>query len=39
LGENITISHFVRFKVGDVAAAEAGHEPGDLAPAPEPLAQ
>jgi elongation factor Ts len=39
LGENITISRFVRFKVGDVAAAEAGHEPGDLAPAPEPLAQ
>jgi elongation factor Ts len=26
LGENITISRFVRFKVGDVAAAEAGPE-------------
>ena len=26
LGENITISRFVRFKVGDVAAVEAGHE-------------
>ncbi len=26
LGENITIARFVRFKVGDVAAAEAGHE-------------
>jgi elongation factor Ts len=26
LGENITISRFVRFKVGDVAAMEAGHE-------------
>jgi elongation factor Ts len=26
LGENIAISRFVRFKVGDVAAAEAGHE-------------
>ena len=39
LGENITISRFVRFKVGDVAAAEAGHEPGDLAPASEPSAQ
>ena len=26
LGENITISRFVRFKVGDVAAAEAGAE-------------
>ena len=38
LGENITISRFVRFKVGDVAA-EAGHEPGDLAPAPQPSAQ
>jgi len=26
LKENITISRFVRFKVGDVAAVEAGHE-------------
>jgi elongation factor Ts len=26
LGENITISRFVRYKVGDVAAMEAGHE-------------
>jgi len=26
LGENITISRFVRFKVGDVAAIEAGNE-------------
>jgi elongation factor Ts len=26
LQENISISRFVRFKVGDVAAAEAGHE-------------
>jgi elongation factor Ts len=26
LGENITVSRFVRFKVGDVAAMEAGHE-------------
>src|ERR1700683_4368194 len=26
LGENITISRFVRFKVGDVAAAESGSE-------------
>ena len=26
LGENITISRFVRFKVGDVAAMEAGHQ-------------
>jgi elongation factor Ts len=26
LQENITISRFVRFKVGDVAAMEAGHE-------------
>jgi elongation factor Ts len=40
LGENIGISRFVRFKVGDVAAAEAGHEnPGEpirdpLSPAP-----
>jgi elongation factor Ts len=28
LGENITISRFVRYKVGDVAAAEAGAENG-----------
>jgi elongation factor Ts len=34
LGENITISRFVRFKVGDVAAAGAGHEqPGEPVPA------
>jgi elongation factor Ts len=26
LGENIAVARFVRFKVGDVAAAEAGHE-------------
>ena len=26
LGENISVARFVRFKVGDVAAAEAGHE-------------
>jgi elongation factor Ts len=26
LGENITVSRFVRYKVGDVAAMEAGHE-------------
>jgi len=26
LKENITIARFVRFKVGDVAAVEAGHE-------------
>jgi elongation factor Ts len=26
LGENITVARFVRFKVGDVAAAEAGQE-------------
>ena len=32
LGENIAISRFVRFKVGDVAAMEAGHDPGELAP-------
>lgn len=30
LGENITISRFVRFKVGDVAAAEEGHESAEL---------
>ena len=35
LGENIGVSRFVRFKVGDVAAAEAG---GDN-PAPEPVSQ
>lgn len=40
LGENISISRFVRFKVGDVAAAEAGHEQaGEAVPAPEPAAQ
>jgi elongation factor Ts len=37
LGENITISRFVRFKVGDVAAAEAGHEQSG-APADAPTA-
>ena len=26
LGENISVSRFVRFKVGDVAAVEAGNE-------------
>src|ERR1019366_2004556 len=31
LGENITIARFVRFKVGDVAAMEAGHENPALA--------
>ena len=35
LGENIGIARFVRFKVGDVAAAEAG---GDN-PVPEPVSQ
>ena len=30
LGENITVSRFIRYKVGDVAAAEAGEqEPPD----------
>jgi elongation factor Ts len=36
LGENITVSRFVRFKVGDVAAAEAGHDPGEPLPVAEP---
>jgi len=31
LGENIAIARFVRFKVGDVAAVEAGHENPPLA--------
>jgi elongation factor Ts len=35
LGENIGIARFIRFKVGDVAAAEAGGEN----PVPEPAAQ
>jgi elongation factor Ts len=35
LGENIGIARFVRLKVGDVAAAEAGGEN----PAPEPVSQ
>jgi len=35
LGENIGIARFVRFKVGDVAAAEAGSENAQL----EPVAQ
>jgi elongation factor Ts len=26
LGENITVTRFIRFKVGDVAAAEVGHD-------------
>jgi elongation factor Ts len=35
LGENITVSRFVRFKVGDIAAVESGHEPGaEAIPAP-----
>ena len=35
LGENITVSRFVRFKVGDIAAIESGHEPGaEAIPAP-----
>jgi elongation factor Ts len=38
LGENISISRFIRFKVGDVAAAEAGGESGANA-VPEPIAQ
>ena len=36
LGENIAVSRFVRFKVGDVAAAEAGHDPGEPLPVAEP---
>ena len=32
LGENISIARFVRFKVGDVAAAEAGSENAQLEP-------
>ena len=32
LGENITIARFVRFKVGDVAALEAGSENAQLEP-------
>jgi len=35
LGENISIARFIRFKVGDVAAAEAGGESAAL----EPVAQ
>jgi len=38
LGENIGISRFIRFKVGDVAAAEAGGDSGANA-VPEPIAQ
>jgi elongation factor Ts len=39
LGENIAISRFVRFKVGDVAAAEEGHESAELkATEPQPQA-
>jgi len=38
LGENIGVSRFIRFKVGDVAAAEAGGESGADA-VPEPVAQ
>jgi elongation factor Ts len=32
LGENISIARFTRFKVGDVAAAEAGNENAALEP-------
>src|ERR1051325_10036882 len=32
LGENITIARFVRFKVGDIAAAEAGSDNAQLEP-------
>ena len=32
LGENISVARFVRFKVGDVAAVEAGAAGGDSAP-------
>jgi len=32
LGENISIARFIRFKVGDVAAAEAGSENAQLEP-------
>ena len=42
LGENISVSRFVRFKVGDVAAAEArGESPeaGGESAVPEPVAQ
>ncbi len=41
LGENIGVSRFVRFKVGDVAAAEATgeSEAGGENPVPEPVAQ
>lgn len=36
LGENITVSRFVRFKVGDVAAVESGQEAAELNPVPAP---
>jgi elongation factor Ts len=37
LGENITISRFVRFKVGDIAAVESGRDSGSEAiPEPSP---
>ncbi|MGA2157374.1 MAG: translation elongation factor Ts [Bryobacteraceae bacterium] len=41
LGENITVSRFTRFKVGDVAAAEAAgdSEAGGESAVPEPVAQ
>ncbi|MGO9011121.1 MAG: translation elongation factor Ts [Bryobacteraceae bacterium] len=41
LGENITVSRFIRFKVGDVAAAEASgeSEAGGESSVPEPVAQ
>jgi elongation factor Ts len=41
LGENITVSRFTRFKVGDVAAAEAAgdSEAGGESTVPEPVAQ
>jgi elongation factor Ts len=39
LGENITVSRFTRFKVGDVAAAEAAGDAGGENAVPEPVAQ
>jgi len=39
LGENITVSRFTRFKVGDVAAAEAAGNAGGENAVPEPVAQ
>ena len=37
LGENITVARFVRFKVGDVAAIEAGGENAALEPVAKPM--